>query len=87
MGCVYKNWVQYASKGEIELAVFKAFLKLLLGVWVFGLRLAVLLFFGLSFSLTRIYDTHTINPPIKKRNKGVEVIFLRDFILAWTEYC
>ena len=75
MGCVYKNWLQYASKGEIELAVFKAFLKLLLGVWVFGLRLAILLFFGLSFSLTRIYDTHTINPPIKKRNK----IFVAEF--------
>jgi len=75
MGCVYKNWVQYASKGEIELAVFKAFLKLLLGVWVFGLQLAVLLFFGLSFSHTRIYDTHTINPPIKKRNR----IFVAEF--------
>ena len=59
MSCVYKSWVQYASKSEIELAVFKAFLKLLLGVWVFGLRIAVLLFFGLSFSHTRIYDTHT----------------------------
>ena len=65
MGCVYKNWVQYASKSEIELAVFKAFLKLLLGVWVFGL----------SFSHTRIYDTHTINPPIKKRNR----IFVAEF--------
>ena len=64
-----KTRTKHASKDEIELAVFEASLKLLLGIWVLGLRIVALLFFGLSFSLTRIYDTHTINPPIKKRNK------------------
>ena len=40
IGCVYKTGTKYASKDEIELAVFKA--ELLLVVWVLGLRLAVL---------------------------------------------
>ena len=40
IGCVYKTGTKYASKDEIELAVFKA--ELLLAVWVLGLRLAVL---------------------------------------------
>ena len=41
VGCVYKTGTKYASKDEIELAIFKA--ELLLAVLVLGLRLAVLL--------------------------------------------
>ena len=53
-----KTGTKHASKDEIELAVFEAFLKLLLGIWVLGLRLAALLFFGLSFGHTVVYGTH-----------------------------
>ena len=53
-----KTGTKHASKDEIELVIFEAFLKLLLGIWVLGLRLAALLFFGLSFSHTVVYGTH-----------------------------
>ena len=41
IGCIYKTGTKYASKDEIELAVFKA--ELLLAVLVLGFRLVVLL--------------------------------------------
>ena len=61
IGCVYKTGAKYASKGEIELAVFEAFRELLLVVRVFWLRLAVLLgklLDGFSLDHTGIYDAH-----------------------------
>ena len=66
-----KSRTKYASKGGIELAVFKAFREVLIEVLSFGLGvtelvlvrlLAVLLVDGLSFVHTVIYDVyeHTI---------------------------
>ena len=46
------------QRGGVELAVFEAFWKLLLGIRSIGLGLAVLLFLGHSFDLTVIYGTH-----------------------------
>ena len=43
IGCVYKTGTKYASKDEVELAVFEAFREFLLAILVLGLRLAVLL--------------------------------------------
>ena len=60
-----KTRTKYASKGGIELAVFKAFREVLIEVLSFGLGvaelvlvrlLAVLLVEGLSFVHTVIYD-------------------------------
>ena len=61
IGCVYKIGTKYASKDEIELAVFKTFREFLLVVLVLGLWLAVLLrllLVGFSLVHTVIYDTH-----------------------------
>ena len=43
IGCVYKIGTKYASKDEIELAIFETFREFLLAVLVLRLRLAVLL--------------------------------------------
>ena len=54
-----KNWVlKYASKGEIGLAVLKAFRELLLAVLVLGLGLAVELLLALLLGYSAIYGTH-----------------------------
>ena len=62
-----KTRTKYASKGEIELAVLKAFQEVLIEVLSFGLGvaelvlirlLAVLLVDGLSLVHTVIYDAH-----------------------------
>ena len=67
IGCVYKSGTKYASKDEIELAVFKAFREVLIEVLSFGLGVAelvlahllmVLLVDGLSLVHTVIYDAH-----------------------------
>ena len=67
MGCVYKTGTEYASKDWIELAVLKAFRKVLIEVLSFGFRvaelvlvhlLAVLLVDGFSLIHTVIYDAH-----------------------------
>ena len=43
IGCVFKTKTKYASKDEIELAIFETFREFLLAVLVLRLRLAVLL--------------------------------------------
>ena len=62
-----KTGTKYASKDEIELAVFKAFQEVLIEVLSFGFRvavlvlallLAVLLVDGFSLVHTVIYDAH-----------------------------
>ena len=62
-----KTRTKYASKGGIELAVFKAFREVLIGVLSFGFGivelvlvhlLAVLLVNGLSFIHTMVYDAY-----------------------------
>ena len=62
-----KTRTKHASKGGIELAVFKAFREVLIEVLSFGLGvaelvlaclLAVLLIDGFSFIYTVIYDAH-----------------------------
>ena len=61
IGCVYKTGTKYASKGEIELAVFEIFQELLLAVLVLGLGVAVLvgkLLDGFSLVHTVIYGAH-----------------------------
>ena len=42
IGCVYKTGTKHASKDEIELAVFKAFREVLIGVLPFGFGVAEL---------------------------------------------
>ena len=65
--CVYKTGTKYASKDEIELAVFKAFREVLIEILSFGfgvavlvpaLLLAVLLIDGFSLVHTVIYYAH-----------------------------
>ena len=67
IGCVYKTGIKYASKDEIELAVFKSFREVLIKVLSFGFGvaelvlirlLAVLLVDGFSLIYTVIYDAH-----------------------------
>ena len=61
MDYFYKTGTKYASKDEIELAVFEAFRELLLAVWVFWLWLMVLLgelLDGFSLVHTVIYGAH-----------------------------
>ena len=48
----------HASKGVIELAVLKAFLRVLLEVLAFGLLLAVKLSFGILLVHALVYGTH-----------------------------
>ena len=71
MGCVYKTVIKYASKGGIELAVFKAFREVLIGVLSFGFGvvelvlvhlLAVPLVDGFSLVHTVIYDVNKQTP-------------------------
>ena len=67
IGCVYKTRIKHASKGGIELAVFKVFREVLLEVLSFGFGvaelvlvrlLAVLLVDGLSLVHTMSSDAH-----------------------------
>ena len=53
-----KLGIKYASKGEIGLAIFKAFREFRLAVLVLGLGLAVKLLVGLLLEQSAIYDTH-----------------------------
>ena len=53
-----KLGIKYASKGEIGLAVFKAFREFLLAVLVLGLGLTVKLLLGLLLGQSAIYGTH-----------------------------
>ena len=62
-----KTRTKHASKGGIELAVFKAFREVLIEVLSFGLGVAelilvclltVLLIYGLSFVYTVVYDAY-----------------------------
>ena len=69
MGCVYKTGTKHASKGEIELAVHKAFREVV--VLVLANLLAVLLVDGFSFIHTVIYSTHK-----EAHNKEKEIKFL-----------
>ena len=71
MSCVYKTRTKHASKDEIELAVFKAFREVLIGVLSFGFGivelvlvhlLAVLLVDGFSIVHTVIYDVNKQTP-------------------------
>ena len=71
MGCVYKTGTKYASKGRIELAVFKAFREVLIGVLSFGFGIVELVFVHLlavplidGFFLvhTVIYDVNKQTP-------------------------
>jgi len=59
--CIYKTETKYASKDEIELAVFETFREFLLAVLVLGLGVAVLvgkLLDGFSLVHTVIYGAH-----------------------------
>ena len=62
-----KTRTKHASKGGIELAVFKAFGEVLIEAWSFGFGVAelilvrlftVLLVDGLSFAHSAVYSTH-----------------------------
>ena len=71
IGCVYKTGSKYASKDEIELAVFESYRELRLAVRVFGLRLAVWLgklLDGFSLVHTVIYGAHK-----QEHNKEKEI--------------
>ena len=59
--CLYKTGTKYASKDEIELAVFETFREFLLAVLVLRLGVAVLvgkLLDGFSLVNTVIYGAH-----------------------------
>ena len=61
IGGVYKTRTKYASKDEIELAVFESFREFLLAVRFFRLRLAILLgelLDGFSLVHTGVYGAH-----------------------------
>ena len=67
IGCVYKTGTKHTSKGEIELAVRKAFREVLIEILSFGFGVVVLVLANLltvllidEFSLvhTVIYGTH-----------------------------
>ena len=75
-----KTRTKYASKDEIELAVFKAFREVLIEILSFGFGvaklvlvrlLAVLLVDGFSFVHTVIYDAHK-----QAHNKEKEIMIL-----------
>ena len=53
-----KLGIKYASKGEIGLAVFKAFREFRLVLLVLGLGLAIKLLLGLLLGKSAIYGTH-----------------------------
>ena len=53
-----KTGTKHASKDGIELAVFKFFWEVLLAVWVFWLRLAVLLIDEFFLGHSVIYGAH-----------------------------
>ena len=78
-----KIGTKYASKGGIELAVFKAFREVLIEVLSFGFGivklvlvhlLAVLLVDGLSFVHTVIYDVYK---QAHNQEKEIKVLSLR----------
>ena len=76
IGCVFKIGTKYTSKGEIELAIHKAFREILIEVLSFGVvvlvlahLLAVLLVDGFSLVHTVIYDAHNKHT-INKKNKS-----------------
>ena len=92
-----KTRTKHASKGGIELAVFKAFWEVLLEVLSFGFGVAVLVLANLlavllvnRFSLvhTVIYGTHKQAHNKEKRNKGfiVELESGKIKIWIWEEY-
>ena len=77
-----KTRAKYASKGRIELAVFKAFWEVLIEVLSFGFGvaelvlvrlLAVLLVDGLSLVHTVIYDAYK---QTHNQEKGIRVLSL-----------
>ena len=78
-----KTRTKYASKGEIELAVFEAFGEVLVEALSFGLGvaelvlvcgLAVLLVNGLSFIHTVVYDTYKQTHNQEKEIKVLSLI-------------
>ena len=84
-----KTGTKHASKGRIELAVFKAFREVLIEVlsFSFGVAelvlvrlLAVLLVNGLSLIHTVIYDAYTQS---RKRNKSFIVELDSEIIKIW----
>ena len=87
-----KTRTKHASKGRIELAVFKAFREILIEVLSFGLGfvelvlvhlLAVLLVDGLSLVHTVIYDAHKQAHNQEKRNKGFITELESETIKIW----
>jgi len=81
-----KTRTKHASKGGIELAVFKAFREVLIEVLSFGLRvtelvlvclLAVLLIDGLSFVHTVIYDVYKQAHNQEKEIKALSLSSIR----------
>ena len=86
IGCVYKTGIKYASKDEIEFAVFETFREFLLTVLVLGLRLAVLLgklLDGFSLIHTMIYGTHKQAHNKEKVHKGFTVELESGKIKIW----
>ena len=85
-----KTRTKYASKGGIELAVFKAFREVLIEVLSFGFGVAelvlvrlltVLLVDGFSLVHTVIYDAYTQS---RKRNKSFIVELELEMIKIWS---
>ena len=68
-----KTRTKYASKGGIELAVFKAFREVLIEVLVLVRLLAVLLVDGLSLVQTVIYDAYK---PTYNQEKEIKALSL-----------
>ena len=92
MGCVYKTRTKYASKGGIELAIFKAFRGVLVEVLSFGFGvaelvlvrlLAVLLVDGLSFVHTVIYNVYKQTHHQEKEIKVFIVELKSETINTW----
>ena len=87
-----KIGTKHASKGGIELAVFKSFQGFLIEVLSFGLRvvelvlvhlLVVLLVNGLFFVHTVIYDAYKQTHNQEKRNKSFIVELELETIKIW----
>ena len=87
IGCVYKTVAKYASKGEIELAVLKAFREVMIEVlsFEFGVAhlLAILLIDGFSFVHTVIYDAHKQAHNQEKERKSFIVELESETIKIW----
>ena len=78
-----KTRTKYASKGGIELAVFKAFREVLIEVLSFGFGVAELVLAHLLTVHTMIYDTHKQAHNKEKRNKGFTVELGSGKIKIW----